>query len=345
MANTRDRALLKKIVSLPTAPLHEDRVVAFVRSFAADSKLRCRQDHFGNLYLSNCAPGPKRLTVAAHMDHPGVEVVRSKEKVVVVQILGGLFCPQLSNARFIFFPLDSPAVVGRTAKVLDQNHLELSIPGHLPRGTFGMLNIEPAVFKQGLLYSRVIDNLAGCAAVLVWLKRHARSRIPLSAILTRAEEIGFVGAANLVRLGKLPMKTPLVVLEASSAKIARVNIGGGPVVRVGDRMTTFDSTIECWLHDTAARLAKRRPNFTYQRALMAGGAMEASLYGLQGAKVGALALPLGNYHNRGARGVSPEIISVRDWENLGLLLNALVRAPAPQKVIDVLRRRLMKNIK
>jgi len=74
---------------------------------------------------------------------------------------------------------------------------------------------------------------------------------------------------------------------------------------------------------------KEKPGFRYQRALMPGGACEATLFQLAGRRTGALALALKNYHNMGARGAAAEAVHRRDAEQmLDLLEKLALRGPA-----------------
>ncbi|MBI2343737.1 MAG: hypothetical protein HYV02_05355 [Deltaproteobacteria bacterium] len=335
------RRLLCDLLALPTAPLLESHVIAFVRRFAARYRLRLRQDRFGNIFLANRGRGRTRCVVMAHMDHPGIVVTAIHGRQMEAKILGGLHRPHMARARFRFFPDERGSRPVRVTGRIGRDHLRLPLLTDVTVGTFGMLDLPPVRWARGLVLARVIDNLAGCAEVLDWLRAFARSPHRVMGVLTRGEEIGMRGAAALVRSRQLPRHVPMLVLEASSAAAARVEIGGGPVLRVGDRLVNFDPRIDCWVQETANRLAGEDRDFVYQRALMCGGVMEASLYVLDGLLVGALALPLGNYHNRGPRGPAPEYIAWRDWCRLQQLLRALVVAPPVPQVVRCLRRRLL----
>jgi endoglucanase len=106
-------------------------------------------------------------------------------------------------------------------------------------------------------------------------------------------------------------------------------------------MTCFDSTMDLWLADTAATLAKRDPRFTYQRALMTGGACEASLFQLHGRRVGALATPLGNYHNMTNRGgIGTEFVSIRDFDQALLWLEFMASHPPQARLVKARRAEL-----
>ncbi len=338
---TSMRELLQKVLALPTAPLHEHAVIAFVKEFAAQQGLVCRADRFGNLLLHNRARGKIAMIAMAHMDHPGVEVIRSQGRVVQAWIRGGLNVQQIERAAFRFFLRDGREIVGRAHGRLKKNVLKISVAESVPLQTFGVLDLPAVRLRGDRVEARAIDNLAGTALVLAWLQSMKNARTRVMGVLTRAEEIGFCGGVHLVKTRALPRDVPIVVLETSAAAIARVTIGAGPVLRVGDRLTTFDPRIDCWMQRVALQLAKADSKFACQRALMIGGAMESSLYVMDGLMVGAIALPLANYHNQGRRAPALERISLRDWQRAHQLLCALARGPSVESSVARLRKFLM----
>ncbi|MFU8830132.1 MAG: hypothetical protein ACNA8P_11965, partial [Phycisphaerales bacterium] len=131
---------------------------------------------------------------------------------------------------------------------------------------------------------------------------------------TRAVEIGFVGAIAASREKLLPRDGRYVLLE-NSRSFPESPIGGGPIVRVGDRMSTFSPALTAGIAKVAEDLAKangerkdtdpgqiedtNRPaaTFKWQRKLMPGGACESTTYMAYGYESTCLCLPLGNYHN------------------------------------------------
>ena len=50
------------------------------------------------------------------------------------------------------------------------------------------------------------------------------------------------------------------------------------IVRVGDRISVFDSDFTYWMTQQAEQLAKRDKAFKHQRAFMPGGACEATVF-------------------------------------------------------------------
>jgi endoglucanase len=154
--------------------------------------------------------------------------------------------------------------------------------------------------------------------VLALLRRLALGKIRagVHALFTRAEEIGFAGALAAVK-SKTPLASmPTLSLEASKARgFARVD--GGPVVRVGDRLSIFDSRITHWLETAFRDLQAARPGTIYQRLLMGGGTCEASVFHRTGLPTGALCVALNNYHNMGpGTALRAESISLRDCQGL-----------------------------
>src|SRR5882762_266776 len=74
-------AIARRLMRSPAAPYHEAAVVQEVKAICAENKLDWRADDYGNLIVSLRSNGTGRpLVLAAHMDHPGFEVVRRLDK-------------------------------------------------------------------------------------------------------------------------------------------------------------------------------------------------------------------------------------------------------------------------
>jgi endoglucanase len=193
----------------------------------------------------------------------------------------------------------------------------------------------PAAKVQGdRLKAPVCDDLAGVAAALHafdrWRKTGRRKNnqpTPMRVLLTRCEEIGFIGAMAAVKSGLVPKQARVVLLE-NSKSFAESPIGGGPIVRVGDRTSTFDPALTYRITQLAERLAQRDATFQYQRRLMPGGTCEATAYHNLGLAATCLCLPLGHYHNQNETTgrVDRETISRRDYHGLVQLLVELGRS-------------------
>ena len=157
-----------------------------------------------------------------------------------------------------------------------------------PEGAYGYWRLRPVVFDGDVIRTKGADNLASCAAILAVMDRLRREKAnaDLLGVFTRAEEVGLLGAGGIVRARTVPRRVPIIVLETSKA-LPGAEIGGGPVIRVGDAMSVFDPRIEYAIHSTARGLGKTKRSFRFQRQLMSGGVCEATLYVLYNMVVGA----------------------------------------------------------
>jgi len=341
--------MLERIARQPTAPLHEHAVVREAARIAREAGVRIRLDSYGNLVLRPSRPrrGPA-IWLVAHMDHPGIEVTGPGK----ARLSGGVAPPYLRRgtrlrvyhggeptpARLLRFTRSSLAIRfdgGRTAR----------------RGDFGVWELEDFRVAGTRVHARQLDDLAGCAVSLAAMARVARTGSSnLNVLLTRAEEIGFVGTLGAIESGTVPRDAWVINVEASKA-LPGVEIGGGPVIRVGDRRRTFDAGAEELLLAGRARLRTTR---SVQRALMSGGTCEATAFSLHGYRATGVAIPLGNYHNMGAGNrLAAEFVAVRDLATAVDLIELAVRharetlrrGPALRRTIDGYVRRYGKRLK
>jgi putative aminopeptidase FrvX len=298
-------AITRRILAQPTAPFHEDAVRREIRAQLADCPhVRLIEDRFGNLLaLYRRGKAVARFAFAAHMDHPGY---------VGREFLGGV-------------PERYRKIRPATRKF---------------RG-FRMWDLPACEIRGGRIRSRACDDLIGCACIVAALRELERTGAECAAwgLFTRAEEVGFIGAIELAKSGQLPKSVTVVSLETSSVKGGPVKIGAGPIIRVGDRTSVFDSGATAQLQE-AAKLA----GITHQRALMQGGTCEATAYALYGYRTAAMCVALGNYHNCGpGDGIAPEYVSVNDTLGMARLCVA-VATSAPADALADLRGRLEKRV-
>ena len=170
-------------------------------------------------------------------------------------------------------------------------------------------------FDGELVHMRAVDDLGGCAGILAALNLLASEEGAgdLYGVFTRAEEVGLIGARLLAEEGRLPPDTLVVSLEASRT-LPGAEIGGGPVIRVGDASFTFDAEAEGVLVKAREDLAEERSDFKAPRQLMSGGTCEASAFRYYGYRTTGVAFPLGNYHNSAPdEAVAAEYIHIDDF--------------------------------
>lgn len=356
-----DKRILETILASPTAPYREHIVQSRIEVLALRMGCQVRRDRWGNTYVTYRQGRARPIAFTAHMDHPGFEIL-TDGKNPRARLLGGVLPSVMRGAPVVIHsqpkkpqPQQIAAIAPGIPGVIRQVHtrevpgvrrpeviVDLRLQAAVHTGDFGHFNFPGTTYRGNLLQSKAHDNLLSCVLILATigrLRRRNRSA-NLLGVFTRAEEVGFVGAGGVLRSKVLRPTRPLVVLECSKAR-GEVTMGGGPVLRVGDRMTCFDAKMDLWLSSQASALKKQAPQFQYQRALMTGGACEASLFMLHDRRVGAIAIPLRNYHNMtDDGGIGPEIIDLRDFDNALLLLEHLAMHPPEASTQRHARRQL-----
>ena len=337
-------AVAEGLVPLPTAPLFEDRPAAWVETFAAEhAGLAAERDGAGNVVVRGAgeAPGTVPLVLVAHLDHPGFAVEATHGGLVELAFRGGLAAAHaVPGSPVDFFARAGTDPVGRGELVevgADGERLRGArarvVDGEVAADGFAMWGFSGFEVLDGHITGRVCDDLLGAAMALAALEELARSGVPEVAVwglFTRAEEIGFLGALEAIRLGTVPRGAPVLSIECSSAR-AGASQGGGVIVRVGDRRSVFDPTLTQALGDAARRVADADGAFRWQRKLMDAGTCEASAFGACGYRASGLALPLGNYHNAldAGTGLGPEHVAVDDYLGGVALLVEVAGSPVP----------------
>jgi endoglucanase len=319
-----------------------------VIEFGRGLGLPVETDRVGNVILRH-AGRPPPLVLMAHMDHPGFEAIGGRR----AEFFGGVpkewFQPgtpvRFYPARHPSASPPAPARRGETEVV--RTRIKRLLPGWpkrklvelaAPVTGFGQWDVTRFAVRNGKLYATCIDDVLSVAVVLAALAEIRRRRLGTHVwgVFTRAEEVGFNGAVELARAGKIPRRALVISMEMSRER-PWARIGDGPVVRVGDRMTVFSPPATYFLQETA-----RRAGIRAQRCLMDGGTTEATAFGAFGYRVGGLCLPLGNYHNIGPnRNIRPEYVRVSDLVGLLKLTVAAAREwPAAAKMEATLRKRV-----
>jgi putative aminopeptidase FrvX len=303
-------AVVEALASQPTAPFHEDAVRCEIEAqLQKFPHVKFERDDFGNV-IARYQRGRKRAAewaLAAHMDHPGW--VRGEEGEI--HFLGSVAARFRSNPKKKSF------------------------------GDFEMWDLPPFEIRDRQIHSRACDDLLGCAEIIcVFQELEERgANAHCLGLFTRAEEVGFVGAIKLARAEILPRTVTILSLETSTPR-GTAEIGRGPIVRVGDKVSSFDGA-------ATARLlsAAEEEKVPVQRCLLDGGTCEATAYQLYGYTCAAASLALGNYHNVAPDGtIAPEFVAIDDFIGMVRLCGAAIlrggKVRDPQKA---LRRKLEEN--
>jgi len=330
---------LVELTGTPSAAGQEWRVVNWLKRYVSRRKqLTMTADKFGNLTIKRKgAKSRKPIYITAHMDHPAfvcTEVVSDRE--VVAEFRGGVGLPYFMNTRVVLYHKNKPAQRGKIVKIL-QKRDSANLGAHdgakfllirLDKKATAAVNdvltwdVGKARIKGDRLHALACDDLAGvAAAVSAYDALQGKADADVRLLLTRAEEMAFIGAIAACKAKSVPKSARLICLE-NSKSFAESPIGGGPIVRVGDYTSTFDPDLTYRIGQLAQQLGQQDKSFTWQRKLMPGGTCEASAFQAYGHISTCVCLPLGNYHNMNekTRRIDAETISVSDFDGLVRLL-------------------------
>lgn len=336
-------AVLASVAGIPTAPLHEEGVARHMAGALQQYGFSVRQDGFGNLTATLRRGREARpLALVAHMDHPGFVVTRSMGREVLADVLGGFQPTVLDIGTPVRFYDGDISCAGAIREYLPavgrlRPAVRVSIEGSIGAGAFATLDLPACLRLNGLLALRAADDLAQCACLLLVAERLASVAEPVDVtiVLTRAEEIGLVGATLVAEAGLVARESTVVSLECSVA-LPGAEMGKGPVIRVGDAGQTFDPRGEALLltaRDQLLQQWSRAPETAgraIQRQLMSGGRCEATAFMAHGYITTGVVLPLGNYHNADAHGhMAPEHIHMDDLLSAAELLLAAAESCHP----------------
>jgi endoglucanase len=346
--NPRRRSVVRRLLSSPTAPLLEGHAAATATALATRVGLAVSSDDAGNLLarLDGAGDSPP-LVLVAHLDHPAFVIEAAEKGRAALVFRGGVRSGFAAEGTPLTFHTPrSPRATGRGRVIsVDDTGGRLRAAsaaitsGKAVAGGFAMWDVGEVSVDDVSISGPVCDDLMGVAAAICAMAEVAstKRRPPRSVIglFTRAEELGFWGALEAIRLGSVPKDTVVLSLECSKA-LPDAPQGDGVIVRVGDRLSVFDPDVTAALSVAAAAVASGPATtaFRSQRRLMDGGACEASAFCGAGFRASGLALPLANYHNMADAGgrIEREAVLVADFEAEVDLLLELIGGPALAEV-------------
>jgi putative aminopeptidase FrvX len=319
--------ILAMLAAQPSAAFHEAGVARVATTWLRERGVAVERDTYGNLLARAGGRTGSPVVLVAHMDHPAAHLLNR----TTARLAGGVAASALADGVAVRAIGPDREWRGRLVD-FDPATRRFRYEGE-PLGRdarFAIWDLPDLIPADDRWTMRAADDLMGVTAILWLLGQVARRRSgrPLIGALTRAEEVGLFGATLLAQSRLIPDDALVISLEASR-ELPGAHIGQGPVVRVGDRTSTFSPAAEALLNAAAASLAERDPSFHYQRQLMSGGTCEATAFTLFGYQTGALAVPLGSYHNVDPTGrLAAEYVSPHDLTNLALLLRETLRPVA-----------------
>lgn len=346
---------LTELLSLPTAPFREGMVKTYLFRKLKEFKIPHFEDPAGNVIvgaasakdyqkkLAQKSEEPLRFFIA-HMDHPGFHGVKwNNTDVLSAKWYGGSPKAFLEEAKV---SLTNGLGIQDEGKILSVKmnpaktaieELTIRVVGTGNKNTvraedlYGSFRFRSPIWKENdIYYTKAADDLVGVFSIVSLAQK--LSGKPFLGLLTRAEEVGFIGAIHHFDLGWLKKrKRPVLCISLETSRtLPGAEIGKGPVIRLGDRNTPFDpASIRIF-----QELAEKKFKGKYQRRIMDGGTCEGSVSIAHGFPTIGISVPLGNYHNqsleggpdsRGKDGPAPEFIHQKDIEGLLFLCELLVQ--------------------
>lgn len=372
---------LVEVTQIPTAAGKEHRVIAWIDAWLNERQyLSKHSDPHGNfeIRIKDASVSDHPIYFTAHLDHPGFVVEENQSDTqIIVNFRGGVMPDYFPDAKVKIHHTDTGFVMGTIGdeiKVANEKGVEesckpfkryictLDESATITTGTIGIWDLPDAKVVDdefgGVLHTNACDDLAAVVAALAaidelaLLKADGNDIGDIRVLFTRSEEVGFIGAIGASRDGFMPKGSRIIALENSRA-FPDSPIHGGPIVRVGDRISIFSPELTGAVAKVAERIAggpaaptasqkmSDMPKWKWQRKLMAGGACEASVYCAYGYCSTCVCLPLGNYHNmanladaqagthEGAPRVGCEYIGLDDYAGMiDLLIGCGINLPS-----------------
>ncbi|MBU0719560.1 MAG: M20/M25/M40 family metallo-hydrolase [Planctomycetes bacterium] len=341
VARSTDRKILNEMLSLPTAPFAEHFVVDYVERFCRSRRtVSLKRDAAGNL-LVHFKQGRRRIArpvcITAHLDHPGFVADRMIGKRRLRAYWRGRVAKEYFVGTPVRFFVEGRGVRGQVRSVKTVVHNErrrvdtaiVDVREEVPSGAIGMWDLPAVEVRGKRIHATACDDLVGASAMLCCIAELGRRRLSGEAyfLFTRAEEIGFAGAIAAARRRTIPQKCFVLAMETSS-ELPHAQMGAGPILRVGDRISTFTSKVTEHCQRVADSVAREDRRFKYQRRLMDGGACESSAYCALGYEATGLCVALGNYHNMEVKRerITREYVDLDDFDNAVKWFVALARS-------------------
>ncbi|MCB2155829.1 hypothetical protein KQI84_13175 [bacterium] len=322
------------LMAIPTAPYKEHWMLEELdRQLDQIPGLEVKKDRWGNVFarLRRGENSPGCVAYVAHLDHPGFVVHRTEGNTVHGTFEGNVDTDFFKTRPVrLFRDVDDAGIRAHVTEVSERrkethNRAVVLEAEEDPAGAvLGMWDLEPFTLDGDHIRSRAVDDLGGTTLILETLRGASQTEgdVDVMGVFTRAEECGFRGALLVCQDDSekgeyIPLDAWVISVETSSAR-PTTPIGGGGILRVGDRTSIFNPEITQAMKEISEEMAEKHGQRPLVRALMDGGTCEASAFNLWGYTSGGLCLPLGNYHNmnREAGKIDQEYISVADAEGL-----------------------------
>ncbi|MBY0472031.1 hypothetical protein K2X30_12770 [bacterium] len=371
------------ILSQPTAPFRESYVISTFQKLFDAEKVPYFLDPIGNIVVGVKSKAeylklvrakeaePLRFFIA-HTDHPGFHGVNWKSPTELeIQWHGGSPTAGIEGSSVWLADANGLKESGEfisaelipSGRGISKGVVRVKRPIDIAAPKlFGGFQFRAPVWKEGeLVYTKAADDLVGafCIASIAIdffakaKKKRGKAKPPFLGLLSRAEEVGFIGTIGHLELGWLAQaKRPLLCVSLETSRtLPGADIGKGPVVRLGDRMTVFNTGALKVFGDLAQKVLPGQ----HQKRVMDGGACEGSAATAYGIPTVGISVPLGNYHNQNfeggpdakvSLGPAPEFVHEKDIAGLLTLCEGLLQPKLAWKApFDATRKQFKNELK
>lgn len=334
--------LLRELTFAPGVSGWEDPVRELIRA-RVKKHGRTDVDNLGNLTLT-VGKGDRHAIFVAHMDEIGLIVSHiDGDGYIRVRKVGGIDDRILAGRTVDIYPRSGkapvPGVIG-----LKPPHLMKDRAGEMSRVTavedvfvdvgtrsaeeteaLGITKLSPVILRKhfsvlqnDMVATRALDDRMGCAALIMALDLMDLNKLKhrVTFAWSVQEELGLRGAQAL---GNRLKPDYAVAIDSCTTgdspmveyHLSAVEVGGGPVLRMLDRMA-FASRTMMENVEGAAKKAK-----IPTQVAVTSGATDGAAIQIHGAAMIALAVPVRYVH-------SPvEVMSLRDFDNLVKLVSLI----------------------
>ncbi len=268
-------SLLQELCALDAPSSFEDTLRDFIREKAAPYADSMRTDSMGNLivFKSGTKHSGNKLMLCAHMDEVALLIRNiTEDGYLKFQTLGGIDRRVLIGKRVLVGQARLPGIIGikayhlggkeeaKTTPKLSELYIDIGTNSReeaaalVTPGDYAVFCSSPALFGDGLIRAKALDDRIGCALLLSILQEP----LPLDChfVFTVQEEVGTRGAFGAAfsiqpEIALILEGTTAADLPDTDAHKRVCSPGLGPVIPFMDGATMYDRRLFELLRDLA----------------------------------------------------------------------------------------------
>lgn len=315
--------LLKTLTQTVGPSGFEDAVRDIIVAEISDHVDSVNTDAMGNLIAHKKGKG-QRVMLAAHMDEIGVMATHiTEDGFVRFTSLGGVYRLTLRGNRVQFANGTIGTIMGdfRTdmLKAVPMDEYFIDVGAHNEADCPVQVGDVAAfdrdfVEQNGRFIAPSLDDRVGCFILIELIKKLKKSPLDIYFVFSTQEEIGVRGAtaaANSIQPDIGIALDVTIAGDTPAGSQTRVEMGGGPAIKVKDSGMIADPRLVAALRDCG-----ERHDIITQDEILTGGSTDARAMQISGAGciAGAISIPCRNVHTQS------EIVDQGDVEDTIALL-------------------------